>query len=217
MQPNMGTIVAKTRALVRGLQVAQALKQKTLGSNQANEVAAQSPLLASVGGPGAVANPAAGQRMSQMIAAANAIKKLTAEPKEEETLTQPQKVTKANGNVQLDNEPFPASSYSHLPSDQAAAKITENAHSAGLVKYASSFRASTQRRIDGERQAMAQIAREAPGVPVAEITARLEGVPNQTTAKAFREHLKQQYPQAAASFDKHLSDDVIKTLWRKKG
>ena len=62
---------------------------------------------------------------------------------------------------------------------------------------------------------MGRIGAEVPGAASdsLNLTARLEGTPDQTTARAFREHLKQVYPRATASLDKHLSDGAIKQLW----
>jgi hypothetical protein len=85
------------------------------------------------------------------------------------------------------------------------------------VKFKGGFRASTLNRIQGERMAVDLISKEVPGLPTADIKARLEGVADQKTAKAFREHMKQKYPQAARQFDTYLSDDIIGRLWRRKG
>jgi hypothetical protein len=269
-------VLTQTRNLVRGLQASQKLKQRVQGENQAQKVIEASPLVKLAGGPDVVANPVAGQRMSQAVSAINALKRLNTQytqgskpsasteninkpPTPEEIAEnagrsfgakQPEvtdkhlkaeartlfgdkeseqqafingfkaaaeRIKKANGKVSEDDEPFPASTYAHLPVEEAATRITENAAKAGLLKYASGFKASTVRRIQGEREAVARIAAEVPDLPAKEIAARLEGVPNQTQAKAFREHLKKQYPKAVPAIDKHLSDEVIRDLWRKKG
>jgi hypothetical protein len=74
-------ILSNARSLMRGLATTEALKQKTLGENQAQAEAQASPMLEqSVGGPEAVANPAAGKRMREMIGGAKALMTLRSDP-----------------------------------------------------------------------------------------------------------------------------------------
>jgi hypothetical protein len=74
-------ILSNARSLMRGLATTEALKQKTLGENQAQAEAQASPMLEqSVGGPEAVANPAAGKRMRELIGGAKALMTLRSDP-----------------------------------------------------------------------------------------------------------------------------------------
>ena len=125
-------------------------------------------------------------------------------------------ISKANGQTKVNDDPFPPSSYAHMPAEYAARAITKAGVDAGTVKFPSGHRAGTQARIQGERNLMAQIGAEAPGLPIADLTARLEGRTDREDAKAYREHLKTTFPQAAAVFDKYLSDGAIENLWPRK-
>jgi len=129
-----------------------------------------------------------------------------------------QTVSKANGKMHTNEEPFGASSFAHLPADVAAKAILKQAVEGGkYVRHPEGYQASTHARIQGERKAMAAIGAEAPGLPIKDLTARLEGTPDQATAKEFREHYKKEFPEAAAVFDKYLSDETIARFWKRKG
>lgn len=89
------------------------------GVGQANDLAATSPLISEAGGLSALSNPAMGKRASQLISAANAVKRLTAEPTDAPAGSppaevapsivppQPMKISKANGKVTTKEAPAP--------------------------------------------------------------------------------------------------------------
>jgi hypothetical protein len=104
-----------------------------------------------------------------------------------------------------------------LPAQQAANAITDAAQNAGQLNYPRQyFYRGTLRNVMGQRSVASQLKSETPSLPT-DLAGRLEGRKTQTDARAYREQLKRQYPQAAASIDKHLSDAVIKQLWPMKG
>jgi len=87
--PTMDQTMAATAKLAKGLQKMADLRQKGLGSNQAEAEAAVSPMIQEQGGLDAVMNPMMGKRASELIGAANALKKLRAQPEEEAPTPQP--------------------------------------------------------------------------------------------------------------------------------
>jgi hypothetical protein len=233
-------VITRTKSLVSGLQRMQKVKQQTLGQNQADEVASGSPLIDRVGGPMAVANPFAGQRMGQMVSAAKALQTLQQDRGTlpgrvngaAQTVTYkgngetphvggtdqtypPKNIAKTEGGVAVNGEPFPTSAFAHLPAQHAANAITDAAQNAGQLQFPRPyFYRKTLANIMGQRAAVAQIGNEVPGLPVAQIAGKLEGAKTQAQAKAYRQALKETYPQAAAAIDKHLSDATIKQLWQ---
>lgn len=127
----------------------------------------------------------------------------------------PINIVKANGGTSINGEDFPRSSYAHLD-PRAAAEAVYRVNQAS-VNHPEGYKNSTANRITKERAIMAQIGTEVPGLPVADLTARLEYAPDQTRAKAFREWVKKSYPQAAGALNAYLSDAMIESLWNRKG
>jgi len=241
-QPEVPQVVpkqtlAQTRALVRGLALAQALKAKALGANQANEVAAQSPLIAENGGLATVANPEAGKRMAQMVSAAQAYRKLTAQPEAEEgevapapaapvapkAAAAPAAVKKSNGKIhvetQADEYRVPMDTYHKLTDEQAAERIAQDMNAAGTVaRGVSRVKVGILRNRKAISDLAAQTGAEAPNLALEQnIAAQFKGITTQKGAKAHREWLKKHYPEEAPALDKYFSDENIERIWKTQG
>lgn len=234
-------VAVNARSLVSSLSKIQKLKQQTEGANQAEAIAASSPLIADVGGLEAVRNPQSGKRAGQLVSAANAIKKLTAAPEEAtaEAITRQgkgsvkqkatpapvepilTKVTKTNGRIEHETNTGdyvpPMSPYAHLPAAEAARAITDNLKKAGVPFRVgeTNFLRGTHTRLDGQRKAATSVANAVPGIDAKKVAAVFEGSPTRAEAKRAREFFKQQFPQAATAFDTHFSDAVIKGIWKR--
>jgi hypothetical protein len=125
-------------------QKAEALRQQAAGQAQARAEAARSPLIADVGGLGAVENPAAVKQMGQYVSGANLIKKLRAIKEESEGAAAEPKVKSngsANGNGHAAEAPV-----EEAPFDPKGLKITKvnDADRAVAAKAASEFATSSQ-------------------------------------------------------------------------
>jgi hypothetical protein len=234
------SVLSSTKALSRSLQAIAKLKQAQQGQDYANTVAEKSPLLAKIGGPGVVANPAAGQRMSQMVSAANAYNRLmngassaldtgtknaqvasellSAKAKAETPHTggtdQQWPPKKGNG---ADEYAVPSSPYAHLSPKEASDAIARDAELAGNVKYINGFRSATMRNITSIRAAAAGVAREVPTIDGRELAKQFEGVSSQKQAVVHRNWLEQHHPEAKAALDVYFSNEVINRIWKRKG
>jgi hypothetical protein len=125
-------------------QKAEALRQQAAGQAQARAEAARSPLIADVGGLGAVENPAAVKQMGQYVSGANLIKKLRAIKEESEGAAAEPKVKSngsANGNGHAAEAPV-----EEAPFDPKGLKITKvnDADRAVAAKAASEFATSSK-------------------------------------------------------------------------
>lgn len=226
-------VLTNTRALVKGLQTTQALKSKTLGTAQADAVARTSPMVDDVGGLSAISNPDTGKRLSQLVSAANAMKKLTAVPEENAPAAEkPAKISKANGKIKevppaaveqpktngAAGEPFnlPMSPYAHLSPELAARSRVQDMVKGGAPPFLTErYKAGIIKRINTIRDASNLISKESPEIDGSRIAGAFEGVSRREDAKALREKLKEKFPTAAASLDQHMSDTHIKRIWRK--
>lgn len=232
------SITGPAKAIMRGANIAQKLKTDAIGQDAAKAEVNASPFIdQKVGGAANIPSPAAAKYMSAAVRGAGVLAKLKSDPEAEaedkaqakaDAAAEKQKVkdaakaaappsvtiSKANGQTKVGDEPFAPSSYAQYPPDVAARAITKAA--GDTVKFPANHTASVKTRIQGERNIMARIDAEVPGLPIADLTARLEGRTDQTDAKAYREHLKTLFPQAAPVIDKHLSDGAIESLWSRK-
>lgn len=233
------SITGPAKALMRGASIAQKMKTDAIGQDAAKAEVNASPFIdQKVGGAANLPSPAAAKYMSAAVRGVGVLAKLKSDPEAEaedkaqakaDAAAEKQKVkdaakaaaappsvtiSKANGQTKVGDEPFAPSSYAQYPPDVAARAITKAA--GDTVKFPANHTASVKTRIQGERNIMARIGAEVPGLPIADLTARLEGRTDQTDAKAYREHLKTLFPQAAPVIDKHLSDGAIESLWSRK-
>jgi hypothetical protein len=152
-------VLTNSRALVRSLQSMQALKQKTLGEQQAQTEANASPMLEqSVGGPEAVANPAAGKRMREMIGTAKALQALRSDP---------QAQVEAKETAQAETAATKAEAQAAKAADRKAVadkkaidrKVREEAKTTALAQ-----RLATQATKQATREAAAQAKADAKAV-----------------------------------------------------
>ena len=134
-------ITAPAAAIMRGAAMAAKLKADALGQSAAtSEVNASPSIQQKVGSAANVPTPAAAKYMRQAVSGANVLAKLQSDPEAEAEAAAaqkaqvkalassasaaakappisavPEKIVKANGTSQVNDEPFPSSSYSHLP------------------------------------------------------------------------------------------------------
>lgn len=86
---------------------AAAEARKAQGERAADAIAAQSPLVNDIGGLGVISNPSVGKRAGSLVAAANAIRKLQAQPSDEAEGPAPAsaKIRKSKGKVTTEAAP----------------------------------------------------------------------------------------------------------------
>lgn len=208
-----------------------AAQEKAAGERAAEAIAETSPLLAEVGGLDAVRNPAVGKRAGSLVAAANAIKKLTAEPKGDDGALAPDelpalkpprttKVTKGDGKVEQETDTGeyvpPRSVHADLEPAAAADRILQAAKEGGKsIKYPAGFKAATIRNIVAIRSAASALEAET-GIPRKDIAAQFEGITRNGDPVAHREWLKAKYPEYADNIQTHFNDEMIARIWLRK-
>ncbi|WP_047308402.1 hypothetical protein [Rhodopseudomonas palustris] len=217
-QVKMEDVFKATQKLTKGLQQMADLRQKGLGSNQAEAEAAVSPLIDSVGGLGEVRNPAMGKRASELISAANALKKLRAVPEADsaEAPTQP------SAGIPQADAPFVLPESPHVfkePREAAEAIYAEAVAGGKAIRHAEGFKAGTTRRLAGEEAIYNQISNSLANVSERgafhKYLSALWGSDSPEVVRQVRAHMLTEFPQHAGTIMKHLSDEVIKGLWTK--
>lgn len=215
-----------------------AAQQKAVGEQAAEQIAATSPLVADAGGLEAIRNPAVGKRASALVSAANAIKKLKAEPSDEadasvsnEVLDLPPlvaKVTKSKGKVeettakdsgaQITAEGWRRAKgpYAHLSVQSAAEKTVADAVAAGLPVNRANYLRGTIERKNVQRAIAFEIAEAAgPAIDAQRLLGSIEGQRSQTEAAAYRDMLKRKFPDLADVIDSAFTPQRIKAGWKK--
>ncbi len=195
--------------------------QKAEGEQAAEAIAAQSPLVDEAGGFDALRNPMVGRRAGQFVTAANAIKKLTAQPKEEgEGPATVKKVRKGNDKVETETDTGeyvpPVSAYAHLDPVAGAARALKDALEAGQkINSHSGFKKGFIRNVTRIRQA-AKGLQDETGLVAEDTAAGFEGVSRNGDPYAHRDWLIQTNPEVAHEIMKHFSDKMISDVWLKR-
>ena len=214
--------IKQSAKLIKGLAGIDALRNKTLGSNQAEREAANSPLIEAQGGLDAVRNPAMGKRANELIAGATALERLRRQPEEapDAPPTQPQAPQPDAPAPQPEAFTLPESKYWHLAPREAAAEILNDAINGGKeVRHPEGFKAGTQRRLAGEEAIYSKISASMPTVAekgaLHKYLSALWGSDSPEVVTQVRAHMLMEFPQHAETINKHLSDAAIKGLWTK--
>jgi hypothetical protein len=190
------------------------LTQTQAGRSQADALARTSPLIDEVGGLRAVQNPEFATTASKYIQAANAIKKLTAEPSEEGPGSPGvSKIKKANGKVKEtaapQSLPTQATRRSRREQMPYKGKSDEFKAQSELAKRQRRFNASSEvsrrrssKRRRARRGAMAELAadHEADADTMASLLDQLHHIRRRSVAMNAVEHYaRQMSPEAAAA------------------
>uniref|UniRef100_E6VL34 Uncharacterized protein n=1 Tax=Rhodopseudomonas palustris (strain DX-1) TaxID=652103 RepID=E6VL34_RHOPX len=217
-QVKMEDVFKATQKLTKGLQQMADLRQKGLGSNQAEAEAAVSPLIDSVGGLGEVRNPAMGKRASELISAANALKKLRAAPEADST----EAPTQPSLDTPQADAPFVLPESPHVfkePKDAAEAIYQDAVAGGKSIRHPEGFKAGTTRRLAGEEAIYNKISSSLSSVAERgafhKYLSALWGSDSPDVVRQVRAHMLAEFPHQAATIMKHLSDDAIKGLWSK--
>lgn len=217
-QVKMEDVFKATQKLAKGLQQMADLRQKGLGSNQAEAEAAVSPLIDSVGGLAEVRNPAMGKRAGELISAANALKKLRQIPEADST----DAPTQPRAEATQPDEPFVLPESPHVfkePKDAAEAIYQDAVAGGKSVRHPEGFKAGTTRRLAGEEAIYNKISSSLSSVAERgafhKYLSALWGSDSPDVVRQVRDHMLAEFPHQAATIMKHLSDGAIKGLWSK--
>ncbi len=217
-QVKMEDVFKATQKLAKGLQQMADLRQKGLGSNQAEAEAAVSPLIDSVGGLGEVRNPAMGKRANELISAANALKKLREIP-EADSADAP---TQPHSEAPQQDAPFVLPESPHVfkePKDAAEAIYAEAVAGGKAIRHPEGFKAGTTRRLAGEEAIYNKISNSLSSVAERgafhKYLSALWGSDSPDVVRQVRDHMLAEFPHQAETIMKHLSDEAIKGLWPK--
>lgn len=114
---------------------------------------------------------------------------------------------------------LPESPYWHLDPTEASHKILADAMSGPKdVRHPERYRASTERRLKGEEDIYTNISNALPSVQERgnfhKYLSALWGSDSPEVVAKVREQMLAEFPQHAATINKHLSDEAIKGLWK---
>ncbi len=206
------SITAPAAAIARGAALAQKLQQRGQAPVNAPEPAVNPLALPkSITGPAAniMRGAALTQKLQQQSNAAQAAQAPQSAPPAGP-------ITKANGATTEGPYKLPVAPYAGLPVNEAAQRILGDVRAANVpVKNATAFLTKTMALLNTVRDKVQAVTQAAASIPPADV-ARFEGVRSQKAAIDYREHLKREYPAAAAALDKVFSDDAIARQWAQK-
>lgn len=195
-------------------------RRKIVGQQQAEAEADASPLIHDVGGLDAVRNPAMGKRASELISAANALKKLRNVPEADSTEAPTAPVM---DNTPTGAEPFtlPESPYWHLDAPEAADNILKDAKAGQKpIRNEQAYHAGTVRRLKAEEDIYRRISDAMGSVKERgafhKYLGALWGSDTPEVVRQVRGQMMGEFPQYGVTILKHLPDEVIKGLWNTK-
>lgn len=235
-------VLAQTRGLMTALARIQKIKDSTIGRQDADAVAQNSPLVSEAGGLDAISNPNVGKRASQLVSAANALRRLREQPEEAAAANDPTpnapdappiapvaKITKKNGKVEeapQKEEGSPTYTGDYVPltdaelygkgwNDQRFAAFESNKpHVKMKEQYAENIEFDRKKR----RNILAEIVgdHETDG----DIGARLLEELHHTrrgdkAAKAIKHFAAQMSPENRAAVLKRMDSSFINSMWSK--
>lgn len=223
----MEDVFKSTKKLATGLQSMLDLRNKGLGSNQAEAEAAASPMINEQGGLDAVRNPAMGKRANEIISAANALARLRRQPEEQSssptsTETPPQAPPHTQAAAP-EPEKFVLPESPHVfkePKDAASAIYAEAVAGGKEIRHPEGFKAGTQRRLTGEETIYNTISSALSSTKERgdfhKYLSALWGSDSPEIVTQVRNHMLAEFPHHAETINKHLSDEAIKGLWKPK-
>jgi hypothetical protein len=115
---------------------------------------------------------------------------------------------------------LPESRHWHLEPSAAADIITKDAMANGKsIRNVEGYRAATHRRLQGEQDIYTKISSSLASVAERgafhKYLSALWGADSPEVVRQVRDHMVAEFPQHAASINKHLSDTAIAGLWTK--
>jgi hypothetical protein len=206
-------ITGPASTLMRGAALAQKLR-----AAQTPDTAPSAPAIDPLALPKSVTGPAA--NIMRGAALAEKLRNVNA-PENTQAATQtaqPVSVSKKDGMVSVDNGAgrLPIAPYANLSVPEAAQRILQDQLAAKIpVKNSGAFLTKTIAVLNTLRDKVQAVTQAVPSIPAVDV-ARFEGVKTQKQAVAYRDHLKREYPQAAAELDRVFSDDAIAGQWAQK-
>jgi hypothetical protein len=217
---------------IKGALLMASARRKMEGQRQAEAEAAVSPMIEEQGGLDAVRNPAMGKRANELISAANALARLRRPHEQTEAPPiapddQPPAPPQWDGPQpqaapeQPQSGPqgpvLPESPYWHLDPAEAAKKVLADAMAGPKdVRFPERYRASAERRLQGEQDAYLSISDAMPSKDrqaFFKYGSALWGADSPPVAKQVRDHMLAEFPQHSETINKHLSNEVIDGLW----
>lgn len=238
------TTIKQTKPLVAGLYNIEKLREQTLaadraqqGQAQAEGIARVSPLVQDAGGLDQLSNPAFGKRAGEIISAAAAMKKLTAEPESEASVAA-KPARKANGkangaahteqpkaSAHVDEAPI-HETLKHTKINEQDRKVAAQAaeefkksgdHPKIVVER---YRASTERRQARIRDRLMQMSGDeafpADNVELGDLLTKVATVRRRDQLASFVDDISEAHPDAAATVRRFLGPKWAKTVWNKK-
>jgi hypothetical protein len=239
LKPLMG----RQRAVMRGLSAAskqQAIdniaQRKAAGVAQAEGLAGDSHLINDNGGLEALSNPEFTKRGSQLISAANVMRKLTAQPAEEASVPTGTpaspliaevmaKISKKNGKVNETPHPEEMQPYNPIPEEALVRKSMNDDQVAAHqdTRYRPEARTPYGDKVIETRRAKREpllgIANDHPedGAAVESLYHQLDHTSRRAVArKALAHYTNFMSPAAAKAVHSHFTRSVLENLWSKE-
>jgi hypothetical protein len=205
---------------IKGMLLMASARRKMAGQSVADQEAAASPLINEHGGVDYLGAAGFGKRVKELASAAETVRKLRDVPEVgsgDAPIAPEPKSAAADGSP----APFtlPESPYWHLDPTEASHKILADAMSGPKdVRHPERYRASTERRLKGEEDIYSNISSTLSSVKERgdfhKYLSALWGSDSPEVVSKVRDQMLTEFPQHAATINKHLNEEAIKGLWK---
>ncbi len=171
------------------------------------------------GGVDYLGAPGFSKRVKDLAGTAETVRKLRRVPEEDSTDAPTAPAAPDGPNATPELFTLPESPYWHLDPTEASHKILADALSGPKdVRHPERYRASTERRLQGEETIYNNISSALTSVKERgdfhKYLSALWGSDSPEVVAKVRDQMLTEFPQHAATITKHLNDEAIKGLWK---